>query len=164
MDLTFFTDRFGPQSGGDGAPGSIDPHPPRHVAVIMDGNGRWAARHGKPRAEGHHAGASRSGASPRPGRPSPGVPTLYAFSVENWKRPKTGVRDLMSLLRRYSREELPTLMRNNIRFRTVGKLSDLGAVTRRMQGAHREDHRGKHRHGAQLRPSTTARGPRSSMP
>ncbi|MBP7867276.1 MAG: isoprenyl transferase [Acidobacteria bacterium] len=134
MDLTFFTDRFGPQSEEMELLRSIDPHRlPRHVAVIMDGNGRWAARHGKPRAEGHHAGAESVRRITETGA-ALGLEylTLYAFSVENWKRPKTEVRDLMSLLRRYSREELPTLMRNNIRFRTVGKLSDLGAVTRRM--------------------------------
>ena len=100
---------------------------PRHVAIIMDGNGRWAANRRLPRVEGHRAGidavrdtvetSARLGIS---------VLTLYAFSVENWKRPDTEVSALMSLLKHYLRLELKTLVRNNIRFRTIGQPDRLG--------------------------------------
>src|SRR5213593_3708135 len=90
---------------------------PRHVAVIMDGNGRWAASRHLPRVEGHRAGidAVRDTVetSARLGIP---VLTLYAFSVENWKRPASEVHMLMTLLKRYLRLELDTINRNNIRF------------------------------------------------
>src|SRR6187399_603695 len=95
---------------------------PRHVAVIMDGNGRWAAQRHRPRVEGHRAGieAVRDTVetSARLGLP---VLTLYAFSVENWKRPDTEVSALMSLLKHYLRAELKTLLKNNIRFRMIGQ-------------------------------------------
>ncbi|HEY0873025.1 MAG TPA: isoprenyl transferase [Vicinamibacterales bacterium] len=99
---------------------------PRHVAVIMDGNGRWAAQRHLPRVEGHRAGidsvrdivesSARIGIS---------VLTLYAFSVENWKRPVSEVSTLMSLLKRYLRLELKTLLRNNIRFKVIGRFEEL---------------------------------------
>jgi len=99
---------------------------PAHVAVIMDGNGRWAAQRHLPRVEGHRAGiesvretvegSARLGIS---------VLTLYAFSVENWKRPATEVSTLMMLLKRYLRSELNTLLRNNIRFKVIGRIEDL---------------------------------------
>ena len=99
---------------------------PRHVAIIMDGNGRWAAQRHLPRVEGHRAGidAVRETveASARLGLD---VLTLYAFSVENWKRPKTEVSVLMSLLRRYLRLELDTLLENNIRFTAIGRPNEL---------------------------------------
>jgi len=99
---------------------------PRHVAVIMDGNGRWAATRHLPRVEGHRAGieAVRDTVetSARLGIP---VLTLYAFSVENWKRPVTEVSTLMSLLKRYLRLELNTLLKNNIRFRVIGREDEL---------------------------------------
>ena len=95
---------------------------PRHVAIIMDGNGRWAAARHLPRVEGHRAGidAVRSTVetSARLGIP---VLTLYAFSVENWKRPDTEISALMGLLRHYLRSELKTLLRNNIRFKVIGQ-------------------------------------------
>jgi undecaprenyl diphosphate synthase len=99
---------------------------PAHIAVIMDGNGRWAAQRHLPRVEGHRAGidavretvetAARLGIR---------VLTLYAFSVENWKRPPTEVSTLMLLLKRYLRSELNTLLRNDIRFRVIGRTEDL---------------------------------------
>jgi undecaprenyl diphosphate synthase len=99
---------------------------PVHVAVIMDGNGRWAAQRHLPRVEGHRAGidavrdtvetAARLGIQ---------VLTLYAFSKENWKRPPTEVSTLMLLLKRYLRSELNTLLRNNIRFRVIGRIEGL---------------------------------------
>ena len=95
---------------------------PRHVAVIMDGNGRWAASRHLPRVEGHRAGidAVRDTVetSARLGLP---VLTLYAFSVENWKRPETEVSALMGLLKHYLRLELRSLLKNNIRFRIIGR-------------------------------------------
>jgi len=99
---------------------------PRHVAIIMDGNGRWARLRSKNRVEGHRAGidavrdtvetAARLGLE---------VLTLYAFSIENWKRPESEVSVLMGLLKHYLRSELDTLLRNNIRFRLVGRGDEL---------------------------------------
>jgi undecaprenyl diphosphate synthase len=101
---------------------------PRHVAVIMDGNGRWAAQRHLPRVEGHRAGIDSVRdiveSSARIGIP---VLTLYAFSVENWKRPMAEVSTLMSLLKRYLRLELNTLLANNIRFKVIGRFEELAA-------------------------------------
>jgi undecaprenyl diphosphate synthase len=99
---------------------------PRHVAIIMDGNGRWAGQRRLPRVEGHRSGidAVRDAieASARVGLE---VLTLYAFSVENWKRPAAEVSTLMLLLKRYLRSELDTLLGNNIRFNVVGRSDEL---------------------------------------
>ena len=99
---------------------------PAHVAIIMDGNGRWAAQRRLPRVEGHRAGIesvrSVVEASARLGI---GVLTLYAFSVENWKRPRTEINTLMMLLKRYVRLELDTLLKNDIRFQVIGRPDDL---------------------------------------
>jgi undecaprenyl diphosphate synthase len=105
---------------------------PRHVAVIMDGNGRWAAQRHRPRVDGHRAGieavrdtvetSARLGIS---------VLTLYAFSVENWKRPDTEVSALMGLLKHYLRAELKTLLKNNIRFKLIGQPDRLSGDIRR---------------------------------
>ncbi len=99
---------------------------PRHVAIIMDGNGRWAAQRHLPRVEGHRAGidAVRDTVETS-ARLGLDVLTLYAFSVENWKRPPTEVSVLMGLLRRYLRLELDTLLRNNIRFNVIGRPHEL---------------------------------------
>ncbi len=99
---------------------------PRHIAVIMDGNGRWARERLLPRAAGHRAGV-------RPVREiieaccRLGIRalTLYAFSVENWKRPKAEIETLWILLRRYLRQELPELKANGVRFQTIGKIDEL---------------------------------------
>ena len=105
---------------------------PSHVAVIMDGNGRWAAQRHMPRVEGHRAGIESVRAvvegSARLGIQ---VLTLYAFSVENWKRPAAEVSTLMMLLKRYLRSELNTLLRNDIRFRVVGRIEDLARDVQR---------------------------------
>jgi undecaprenyl diphosphate synthase len=99
---------------------------PRHVAVIMDGNGRWAKLRHKPRVEGHRAGiASVRDVVETSARLGLQVLTLYAFSVENWKRPQSEVTTLMGLLKRYLRIELDTLLRNNIRFRVIGRMHEL---------------------------------------
>jgi undecaprenyl diphosphate synthase len=99
---------------------------PKHLAVIMDGNGRWAAQRHLPRVEGHRAGIeSVREVVEGSARLGIRVLTLYAFSVENWKRPASEVSTLMALLKRYLRLELNTLLRNNIRFRVIGRAEDL---------------------------------------
>jgi undecaprenyl diphosphate synthase len=101
-------------------------HLPAHVAIIMDGNGRWAAQRHLPRVEGHRAGIdSVRDVVETSARVGIEVLTLYAFSVENWKRPRAEVSTLMMLLKRYLRLELNTLLRNNIRFRTIGRADEL---------------------------------------
>jgi undecaprenyl diphosphate synthase len=99
---------------------------PRHVAVIMDGNGRWAQLRHKRRVEGHRAGihAVRDTVETS-ARIGLEVLTLYAFSIENWKRPQSEVATLMSLLKRYLRSELDILLKNNIRFRVLGRAHEL---------------------------------------
>jgi undecaprenyl diphosphate synthase len=100
---------------------------PAHIAVIMDGNGRWAAQRHLPRVEGHRAGIDAVRETVEgSARLGIRVLTLYAFSVENWKRPAAEVSTLMLLLKRYLRSELNTLLRNNIRFRVIGRMEDLG--------------------------------------
>jgi undecaprenyl diphosphate synthase len=104
---------------------------PAHIAIIMDGNGRWARKRGLPRVAGHRSGinavrevvegCAELGVS---------VLTLYAFSVENWKRPVTEVRTLMLLLREYLNREIDNLDRNNIQFRTVGRTDQLDPSVR----------------------------------
>lgn len=99
---------------------------PRHVAVIMDGNGRWAAERHLPRVEGHRAGiAAVRDVVEMSARLGIDVLTLYAFSLENWKRPQNEVHLLMGLLKRYLRLELRTLMVNNIRFQVIGREEEL---------------------------------------
>ena len=101
---------------------------PAHVAVIMDGNGRWAAQRHLPRVEGHRAGIeSVRDIVESSARLGIQVLTLYAFSVENWKRPAAEVSTLMMLLKRYLRLELNTLLRNDIRFRVIGRAEDLAS-------------------------------------
>src|SRR4051812_2010098 len=99
---------------------------PAHIAVIMDGNGRWAADRRLPRVEGHRAGIdSVRDVVETSARLGIDVLTLYAFSVENWKRPRAEVNTLMLLLKRYIRLELSTLLKNNIRFRVIGRPEEL---------------------------------------
>jgi len=99
---------------------------PAHIAIIMDGNGRWAAQRHLPRVEGHRAGIdSVRDVVETSARLGIEVLTLYAFSVENWKRPRTEVNTLMTLLKRYLRLELSTLLKNNIRFRVIGRSDEL---------------------------------------
>jgi undecaprenyl diphosphate synthase len=112
---------------------------PAHVAVIMDGNGRWAAQRHLPRVEGHRAGIeSVREVVEGSARLGIRVLTLYAFSVENWKRPPTEVSMLMLLLKQYLRLELNTLLRNDIRFHVVGRIEELAAdVQRELRNAER---------------------------
>ena len=111
---------------------AIDPKRlPAHIAVIMDGNGRWASRRGLPRVAGHRAGfepvrmtvesCTRMGIQ---------ALTLYAFSVENWKRPRHEVETLWRLLRTYLRRELPSLIGNNIRLSAIGRVDALPPAVR----------------------------------
>ena len=99
---------------------------PRHIAVIMDGNGRWAQKRFLPRAAGHRAGVEAVRASIE-GCRRLGVEalTLYAFSVENWKRPKDEVNTLWGLLLRYLRQELESLTENGVRLRVIGRVDEL---------------------------------------
>jgi undecaprenyl diphosphate synthase len=99
---------------------------PAHIAIIMDGNGRWAQSRKLPRVEGHRAGiAAVREAVETCARLDVEVLTLYAFSLENWKRPKREVDTLMKLLKRYLGLELSALIKNNIRFQVIGRLADL---------------------------------------
>ena len=105
---------------------------PTHVAIIMDGNGRWAAQRHLPRVEGHRAGIdSVRDVVETSARLGIGVLTLYAFSMENWKRPRAEVHMLMMLLKRYIRLELGTLLKNNIRFRVIGRSEELAPDVQR---------------------------------
>ncbi len=99
---------------------------PRHIAVIMDGNGRWAKRRRLPRIAGHRAGI-RAVRQAVEACARLGVPylTLYAFSVENWKRPHTEIKLLMSLLREYLKKEIDELNRQNIRLCVIGRIGEL---------------------------------------
>ena len=104
---------------------------PRHVAIIMDGNGRWAGERHLPRVEGHRAGIDAvRDVVETSARLGLEVLTLYAFSVENWKRPAAEVSTLMMLLKRYLRLELATLLRNNIRFNVIGRAEALAPDVR----------------------------------
>jgi undecaprenyl diphosphate synthase len=104
---------------------------PAHVAIIMDGNGRWAAQRHLPRVEGHRAGIdSVRDVVETSARLGIHVLTLYAFSVENWKRPRAEINTLMMLLKRYLRLELGTLLSNNIRFRVIGRPEELAPDVR----------------------------------
>src|SRR5438477_11912146 len=101
---------------------------PAHIAIIMDGNGRWAAQRHLPRVEGHRAGIdSVRDVVETSARLGIDVLTLYAFSVENWKRPLAEVNTLMMLLKRYIRLELATLLTNNIQVRVIGRPEELAA-------------------------------------
>ena len=106
---------------------SIDPERlPAHIAIIMDGNGRWANRRNMPRVAGHRAGIDPVRSTVEScGRLGITALTLYAFSVENWKRPRHEVETLWRLLRFYLRRELPELMENNIRLAAIGRLEAL---------------------------------------
>src|SRR5215471_15559203 len=99
---------------------------PTHIAVIMDGNGRWARKRGLPRVAGHRSGINAVREVVE-GCAELGISflTLYAFSVENWKRPPAEVRTLMLLLREFLNREIDNLDRNNIQFRTIGRTDQL---------------------------------------
>ena len=124
---------------------------PRHVAIIMDGNGRWARRRHLPRVAGHRAGV-------RPvretieacARLNLDALTLYAFSVENWKRPRAEVETLWHLLRRYLRQELPSLKKNNIRFQVIGRVEQTRRTRAQIRTARHTEARG-HAHSPRCR-------------
>src|SRR6185436_2548943 len=104
---------------------------PRHIAIIMDGNGRWAVQRGLERVRGHQEGAKTvravvtECARLRKHRGGPDYLTLYSFSMENWKRPPSEVTFLMQMYIDYLRAERVTMMENNIRFRQIGRLENL---------------------------------------
>ncbi len=101
---------------------------PRHVAVIMDGNGRWAQKRHLPRIAGHRTGTQSARTTIETcARLKIEALTLYAFSVENWRRPKTEIDFLMALLREYLRKEMPLIQKNNIRMRFLGRMDELPA-------------------------------------
>lgn len=105
---------------------------PRHVAVIMDGNGRWAQKRHLPRIAGHRSGTQSARTTIETcARLKIEALTLYAFSVENWRRPKTEIDFLMALLREYLRQEMPLIQKNNIRMRFLGRMDELPAVVQK---------------------------------
>jgi len=106
---------------------AVDPaRLPQHIAVIMDGNGRWAKKRGRPRIFGHRAGAdSVRSIIDTCTRLEVKAVTLYAFSTENWKRPKTEISGLMQMLKRFLRSELNEVHGHNIRFQAIGNIAGL---------------------------------------
>ncbi|HUI07828.1 MAG TPA: isoprenyl transferase [Verrucomicrobiae bacterium] len=105
---------------------------PRHVAIIMDGNGRWAQQRKLPRIEGHRAGAESVRQIVRAcGELGIDYLTLYAFSVENWDRPKAEVTALMRLLEFYLKQEIPELDKNNVRLAAIGRIHELPSSAQR---------------------------------
>ena len=109
---------------------------PRHIAIIMDGNGRWAKGRGLPRVAGHKEGVSSVREVTRAcGELDIEALTLYTFSSENWKRPKAEVNALMKLLVSTIRHEVRELMENNVRLKTIGRMSDLPATAQKEMAA-----------------------------
>jgi undecaprenyl diphosphate synthase len=107
--------------------------PPRHVAIIMDGNGRWAEERGLPRGEGHRRGVEALRRAVRAvGEMGIQILTIYSFSSENWSRPVTEITDLMGLLRRFIRNDLAELHKNNVKVRIIGERADLDPDIRRL--------------------------------
>ena len=106
---------------------------PRHIAIIMDGNGRWAEQQGKPRIMGHRAGVESVQDIVRAARElGIGVLTLYAFSTENWKRPPLEVQALMGLLKTFLESELATMVRNNVSLRCLGQKERIPSEVRKV--------------------------------
>ena len=104
---------------------------PRHVAIIMDGNGRWAAARGLPRSEGHRRGVEALRKTVRAaGELGVSILTIFSFSAENWSRPASEIRDLMGLLRRFIRNDLAELHKNGVRVRVIGERNNLAADIR----------------------------------
>lgn len=105
---------------------------PRHLAIIMDGNGRWAKQRMLQRIVGHQKGVEAVRATVEEcSKLGIGFLTLFAFSAENWLRPKAEVQALMALLKKYIRSEVPRMMRNNVRFGVIGNREDLPASVNR---------------------------------
>ena len=106
---------------------------PRHVAIIMDGNGRWAASRGLPRGEGHRRGVEALRRTVQAaGDLGIGFLTIFSFSAENWSRPATEIRELMALLRRFIRHDLAELHRKGVRVRVIGERESLDTEIRRL--------------------------------
>jgi undecaprenyl diphosphate synthase len=106
---------------------------PRHVAIIMDGNGRWAAARGLPRGEGHRRGVEALRRTVRAaGEIGIDILTIFAFSAENWSRPQSEIRDLLGLLRLFIRNDLAELNSNNVRVRVIGERETLSPDVRRL--------------------------------
>ena len=106
---------------------------PRHIAIIMDGNGRWAAERGLPRVEGHRRGVEALRSTVRAaGDLGVSVLTIFSFSSENWSRPPAEISDLMGLLRRFIRNDLAELHKSNVRVRIIGERDDLDGDIRRL--------------------------------
>jgi len=106
---------------------------PRHIAIIMDGNGRWAKARGLPRSEGHRRGVEALRKAVRAvGEIGVEVLTIFSFSSENWMRPASEIRDLLGLLRRFIRNDLAELHSNNVRVRVIGERDDLAPDIRRL--------------------------------
>jgi undecaprenyl diphosphate synthase len=107
--------------------------PPRHVAISMDGNGRWASARGLPRSEGHRRGVEAVRRTVRAaGEMGISILTIFSFSSENWSRPPSEIRDLMGLLRRFIRNDLVELHENNVRVRIIGERDGLDPEIRRL--------------------------------
>jgi len=106
---------------------------PRHVAIIMDGNGRWASARGLPRGEGHRRGVEALRKTVRAaGEMGIRFLTIFSFSAENWSRPPSEIRDLMGLLRRFIRNDLAELHQNGVKVRVIGERGDLDPDIRRL--------------------------------
>src|SRR5215472_1934581 len=129
-------DSLKPGEPDQGLADAIDPHRlPAHIAIIMDGNRRWAKRRHPPRVAGHRAGIGPVRSTVETcARLGIQALTLYAFSMENWKRPRAEVDTLWRLLHYYLRKELPDLQKNGIRLRAIGRVDALPAdVIRELQ-------------------------------
>ena len=106
---------------------------PRHVAIIMDGNGRWASARGLPRGEGHRRGVEALRKTVRAaGEMGIRFLTIFSFSAENWSRPPSEIRDLMGLLRRFIRNDMAELHQNGVKVRVIGERGDLDPDIRRL--------------------------------
>jgi undecaprenyl diphosphate synthase len=125
---------------------ALPPHLPRHIAIIMDGNGRWAQGRGLPRLAGHRKGADAVRRT-LVAAGELGIPylTLFGFSSENWKRPRDEVDSLMGLLRHYLRSEIAELHRNGVRLRVIGErdrlAADIAAMIRNAEAVTRDNDR-----------------------
>jgi undecaprenyl diphosphate synthase len=114
-------------------PAMVGVEVPRHVAIIMDGNGRWAAARGLPRVEGHRRGVEALRKTVRAaGEIGIQFVTIFSFSSENWSRPPSEIRDLMGLLRRFIRNDLAELHKSGVRVRVIGERDNLDADVRRL--------------------------------
>ena len=121
-----------PEAQAPDVAGSV-PGVPRHVAIIMDGNGRWAASRGLPRVEGHRRGVEALRKTVRAaGEIGIQCLTIFSFSSENWQRPVSEIRDLMGLLRRFIRNDLAELHSNGVRVRVIGERDNLDPDIRRL--------------------------------